>query len=69
MVCYKKYERLVCEMTPGIQITMKGIVFQGNIKSRASLTKSITLILKFHYLSKFTSQTCGVMVGFQARSE
>lgn len=69
MLCYKKYERLLCEMTPGNQITMKGIVFQGNRKSGTSLTKSITLILKLHCLSKFTSQTCGVMVDFQARSE
>lgn len=69
MVCYKKYERVLCEMTPENQITMKGIIFQGNIKSRTSLTKSVTLILKLHYLSKFTSLTCGVMVGFQAHSE
>lgn len=32
MVCYKKYERVLCEMTPENQITMKRHYFSGKYK-------------------------------------
>lgn len=64
------WETLLCETTPGDQIATKGIIFQENIKSRTSLTKSITLILKLHYLSKGTSKKpVSWQLALQASSE
>lgn len=49
---------------PENYIAMKGAIFQENIKSRTSLTKSIMLILKLKYLSKVASGNCGMTGGF-----
>lgn len=49
---------------PENYITRKSAIFQENIKSRASLTKSIMPILKLKYLSKFASRNCAMTGGF-----
>lgn len=55
MMCYEKYANVMrddCETVPGNYISMKGAIFQENMKSKT--TKSIILILKLKCLSKFT---------------
>lgn len=61
MVCYETHTNFTndnSETARGNYISMKGTIIQENIKSRTSLTKSMTLILKLKCLSKFAFKNC-----------
>lgn len=55
MVCYETHTNFTSDDSEAVQgnyISMKGTVIQENIKSRTSLIKSMTLILKLKLPSK-----------------